>query len=282
VEVEIEGLPRAVNLFEKSLANALPAAAHLLQLKSISIAPKGCAGFSIVTDPQNGPLFTCVPEDRAVCPKCLSDIAQPDNRRLHYPFTSCTLCGPRYTVIRAMPFEREGTAMVEFPLCEDCRHEYRRPHDRRFHAQTIACPKCGPKVWSYSCDRRHRLRGDDAVDKAVRVLAAGKIVALRGLGGYQLLVDAMNGAAVERLRERKGRRAKPLAVMARSADVAKRLVHLSDAETAALHDPSAPIVLCQARTQNRLAAAIHPHLDILGLMLPTTACRKLWPTVGLY
>jgi hydrogenase maturation protein HypF len=178
-------------------------------------------------------------------------------------------------VIRAMPFERSDTAMDEFPLCSDCRREYERQHDRRFHAQTMACPACGPRVWTCDPQIGGRLQGAEALTHAVRQIAAGKIVALRGLGGYQLLVDATNGAAVARLRDRKGRRAKPLAVMVESVEAAQRLAHVNDIEMAVLRDASAPIVLAQTRFGGDLAAAIHPHLDTVGLMLPTTPLHAI-------
>jgi hydrogenase maturation protein HypF len=172
-----------------------------------------------------------------------------------------------------MPFERTGTTMAEFSLCPDCRREYERPGDRRFHAQTIACAACGPEIWSVSAGEK--LRGSEALQATVRRLKAGEIVALRGLGGYQLLVDASNQTAVERLRERKGRRAKPLAVMVESIEVARRLAHFDQHEVAAFDDPSAPIVLVRANANNGLAAAIHPHLDTVGLMRPTTPLHAL-------
>ena len=275
VEIEIEGPRRRLDAFQQSLPCALPRAASLSQMASSPISPQGRAAFSIVSEPSDGPLVTRVPEDRAVCPECLREIGQPGERRRGYPFTSCTLCGPRYTVIRAMPFERDDTALDQFPLCEDCRHEFRTPRDRRFHAQTMACGACGPQVWSQASGDGGRLHGSDALKEAVRQLEAGKIVALRGLGGYQLLVDATNAAAVQRLRGRKARRAKPLAVMVKSAEVAERLAHLDETETAALRDASGPIVLLRARPKNGLAAAIHPHLDSVGLMLPTTPLHAM-------
>ena len=164
--------------------------------------------------------------------------------------------------------------MAAFPLCVDCRHEYRRPRDRRFHAQTTACPACGPRVW-FTDGGGLNLLGDKGLQAAVARLAAGEIVALRGLGGYQLLVDATNLSAVERLRERKGRRAKPLAVMVESLDAAQGLAHVDHAEIDAFCDPSAPIVLVRAVPNNGLAAAIHPGLDTVGLMRPTTPLHAI-------
>ncbi len=270
VEIEIEGPPDVLAEFEVLLPQTLPAGACLAQLDSTPLRPQGSDEFSIESEPSDGPLVTRVPRDQAICPRCWREIHQPGDRRYGYPFTSCTLCGPRYSVIHAMPFERRDTTMAAFPLCVDCRHEYERPRDRRFHAQTMACPKCGPRLRCKSPDHNGLLQDAQALRAAVEQLKAGRIVALRGLGGYQLLVDATNQLAVERLRDRKGRRAKPLAVMVESAAVAQRLAVLDDAESAAFDDATGPIVLVRARANNGLAAAIHPQLHSVGLMRPTT------------
>ena len=179
-----------------------------------------------------------------------------------------------------MPFERVDTTMAEFALCADCRSEYERPGDRRFHAQTIACEACGPHIWATAGNGGEKRRDEDALRAAVANLSAGKIVALRGLGGYQLLVDATNQAAVERLRERKGRRAKPLAVMVESLEVARRLAHIDQNEAAAFEDPSAPIVLLRSHSKNGLAPAIHPQLNTVGLMRPTTPLHAILRTIS--
>ncbi len=270
VEIEVEGRLADLRQFAARLPEVLPLGAVLAHLYAEQFAPIGRTKFVIAQQPADGPLEARVPEDRSVCPTCLHEIELSFDRRFEYPFTSCTQCGPRYTVIRSMPFERQDTAMAEFPLCVDCRREYRRPRDRRFHAQTIACPACGPHVWCSVAGDVAKLPQERAVLTAVRLLEAGKIVALRGLGGYQLLVDATNQAAVERLRERKGRRAKPLAVMVESLAAAEQLAYFDSDEREALCEPSGPIVLVRAKPTSELAAAVHPHLDAVGLLLPTT------------
>ncbi len=275
VEVEIEGPLEELDRFEQLLPHSLPAAASIVQLKCEQFGPIGREGFTIVKEPPAGPLAARVPEDRGLCPECSREIASRADRRRRYPFTSCTQCGPRYTVIRAMPFERADTTMAEFPLCPDCGNEYERPGDRRFHAQTTACGACGPRVWSKDAASGETGHGEQALQAAVAQLKAGKIVALRGLGGYQLLVDATNPIAVDRLRERKGRRAKPLAVMVDSVDAARRLAYLDDSELAAFNDAAAPIVLVRAHANNGLAPAIHPYLDTVGLMRPTTPLHAI-------
>jgi hydrogenase maturation protein HypF len=274
VEIEIEGIADDLTQFERLLPRALPAAAIVTRFLTEPIPPIGSDGFTILKEPVVGPLAASVPEDLAVCPECSREIFAVGNRRQGYPFTSCTLCGPRYTVIRAMPYERDDTAMEQFPMCVDCRREYERPGDRRFHAETTACHQCGPRGWYVGHDESVRWQGGAAIRATVQDLAAGRIVALRGLGGYQLLVDATNEAAVERLRARKGRNVKPLAVMVESA-AAERLAYFDPEELATFSDAAAPIVLVRARADNGLATAIHPHIDTVGLMRPTTPLHAI-------
>jgi hydrogenase maturation protein HypF len=273
VEVEIEGPTEQLDEFERQLPRSLPPAVSLVQIRSDRMKPGRRQEFTIIKESSNGPLAVRIPEDRALCTDCAQETASRRDRRYRYPFTSCTQCGPRYTVIRDMPFERPDTTMEKFSLCPDCRREYERPGDRRFHAETTACRACGPDVWSVN--DAGTLRGSDAIRSTVRHLKAGEIIALRGLGGYQLLVDATNQAAVLRLRERKGRRAKPLAVMVESIEAARRLAHFDQDEVTAFHDPSGPIVLTRANANNGLALAIHPHLDTVGLMRPTTPLHAI-------
>jgi hydrogenase maturation protein HypF len=290
VEIEVEGREDALGEFDRLLLGSLPQAALVVKLKSETLAASGRQLFTIVHEPATGRLAARVPEDRGLCPDCAREIAASGDRRLGYPFTSCTQCGPRYTVIRAMPFERPDTALDRFPLCADCRGEYERPGDRRFHAQTTACPACGPHVFAVAESNgwapspcplpagegsKMRHVGNAAIRAAVEQLRVGSIVAIKGIGGYQLLVDATNQAAVDRLRERKGRRAKPFAVMVAPAERAAKLAYLDATEQAAFLDAAAPIVLARARSDSKLAAGIHPHLNTVGLMRPTTPLHAL-------
>jgi hydrogenase maturation protein HypF len=273
VEIEIEGQVQKLECFTRQLPQSLPSAAALIRLEHDGITPHGFKSFRIIKEPDTGPLLAPVPIDRAICSECLAEIRSEGNRRSRYPFTSCTQCGPRYTVIGSLPFERADTTMAGFELCGECRNEFEAPGDRRFHAQTTACAICGPEIWSI--EGAKELRGTEAITAAASGLAAGKIVALRGLGGYQLLVDATNEAAVRRLRERKGRRAKPLAVMVQSIEMAQRYVYLDSIERAALGGPAAPIVLAKALPNCRLAGSINPGLDAIGVMLPTTPLHAI-------
>lgn len=275
VEIEVEGSSATLCSFEIELPHVLPAAAHLVQVESSPLPTNGRGQFKIIQEPPEGPLTTCVPADRAVCSRCLGETEDRADRRYSYPFTSCTQCGPRYTVVRSMPFEREDTAMGRFPLCLECRQEYEGSRDRRFHAQTMSCADCGPRV--VCCEVHSAAQRSNAIElqSVAAQLGAGRIVALRGLGGYQLLVDATNDSAVARLRARKQRRAKPLAVMVESADAARQLAHFDDEELAAFADPSGPIVLVRAQSNNGLASGIHPQLNTVGLMRPTTPLHAM-------
>lgn len=275
VEIELEASEEQLLRFERELPNQLPEGAVLERFESVSIPAVGRQNFSIVHEPADGPLTARVPQDLAVCAKCVSEINDAKDRRYRYPMTSCTLCGPRYSLIRAMPYERADTTMAKFTFCRSCREEYGHPGDRRFHAQTNACATCGPEVWYREKDWREPTRGARAIRIASEALVSSKIVAVRGLGGYQLLVDATSKQAVDRLRLRKSRRAKPLAVMVESLQAAEDLADLDEMERKALTDPANPIVLVRVKPNTSLATGVHPGLDTVGLMLPTTPLHAL-------
>ncbi len=215
-----------------------------------------------------------VPTDVVVCRKCLTDVAEAGPRR-GYPFTTCATCGPRYSLLHDLPFDRERTTLQWFPPCADCEAEYRDPTNRRFHAQTITCPQCGPSLWC--TDAAGRPTGDprSAIQQVVQSLNAGQIVALRGIGGYQLLCDATRADVVRRLRDRKGRRAKPLAVMVVDFPTAERVAWLDKSSRVALQSAANPIVIVRARSGNGLAEGIHPGLKEVGLMLPSSPLHWL-------
>jgi hydrogenase maturation protein HypF len=271
VAVVVEGQPERVDEMRRRLVECLPAKAVVEAVRADEIPAVGRQEFAIERErPAAGPLGTGVPTDMAVCGECLKEVASAEGKRSGYSFTSCTDCGPRYSIIEAMPYERAQTTMARFPLCPSCRREDTDAADRRFHAQTNACPACGPRLWCRDRNGRIQGRDGDAVGQAVAAIQAGEVVAVRGLGGYQLMVDATNAGAVRRLRERKRRPAKPLAVMVDSLAGAEGLAELDDAERRLLSDPANPIVLLRARTGNGLASAVHPGLVDVGVMLPTT------------
>jgi hydrogenase maturation protein HypF len=227
-------------------------------------------GFQIVASATEDRPTVPWPLDRAICAACLAETRDPNNRRYAYPFASCAQCGPRYTILRALPFDRERTTMNVFALCARCETEYQDEGDRRAHAQTISCPDCGPQLWSSDGEKN-----STAIAAAAERLRAGQIVALRGVGGDQLLAVATSDDAVNRLRSRKRRPEKPLAVMCRSLDEARQLAELNNVEEEELASPANPIVLVRQRRPSFLSAGIHPNLRDIGLMLPTTALHDL-------
>jgi hydrogenase maturation protein HypF len=266
LRVAADGL-RAADL-ETLLRDALPG----LVAPRIDAAPDaGWTGFTIEPSMEDAGLAAPVPRDVAICPECLRETEDSGNRRFRYGLTSCATCGPRYSLIRGMPFDRPRTSLDGFLLCPACRAEYGSSADRRRHAQSMACPLCGPQVWAADRVGRQLALGDDAAVLAGRALLDGRIVALRGVGGYQLLVDATNGAAVDELRRRKDRPAKPFAVLCGSIAVAWRLAVLDDVSERELLSPANPIVLAPRRAGNAIATDVSPHLNDIGLLLPTTA-----------
>lgn len=214
-----------------------------------------------------GRMSTQIAPDAATCPACRAELNDPGNRRYRYPFINCTHCGPRFTIIRAMPYDRPFTAMAAFPLCPACEQQYRDPRDRRFHAQPVACEECGPQLsWQSGAQTAS---GEDALTAAIGQLASGGIVAMKGLGGFHLACDAGNAAAVVRLRERKRRPAKPLAVMVAQANT------LPDRAQKLLNTPASPIVLVAKNTVGGLCDGIAPGLDEVGVMLPSNPLQHL-------
>jgi hydrogenase maturation protein HypF len=274
LEVEVEGTATQLSLFQQRLPASMPPGSIVEQSDATSITTTQRSEFVIECDNATGPLKTQVPRDVTVCDECLSETRDQRDRRHLYPLATCATCGPRFTLIHNMPFDRNHTTMDGFTLCDDCRAEYTSPHDRRFHAQTIACEVCGPQVWFTDSIEHRREHGLVAVNAAARSIVDGKIVALRGVGGYQLLCDATNTVAVERLRQQKARPAKPFAVLVASLEEARRYALIDDMESGALMDRSNPIVLLRARASN-IAEVVRPGLNKLGLMLPSTPLHAL-------
>jgi hydrogenase maturation protein HypF len=234
-------------------------------------------GFRIVESDGDGPPDVPVSIDTAVCGECLAEMSDPADRRFRYPFTNCTSCGPRYTIVRSVPYDRPATTMAGFPMCADCLREYHDPTDRRFHAQPNACPVCGPQLaWRLpSGELWHD--GPAAIAAAVAALRAGQVVAVKGIGGYHLAVDATDAAAVGRLRRRKARDDKPFAVMVPDVAAAQALCELDTAALSALTSPRRPIVLapCAAVARAGVAAGVAPDLPEIGLMLPYSPLHHL-------
>lgn len=224
-----------------------------------------------------GPATTGIVPDAATCPACLADIFDPANRRHGYAFTNCTHCGPRLSIVTSIPYDRASTSMAAFKMCPECQSEYDNPADRRFHAQPNACPACGPQLWAEA--EGMQIETTDPIRWAASRLSAGELIALKGLGGFHLAVDATNDAAVARLREKKKRPHKPLAVMVCDLEQARTICQVSDREAALLEDRSAPIVLLRLRAPSGgtpdLSGHLAPGLDQCGLMLPATPLHRL-------
>lgn len=275
VVVVLEGPKSAVESFPMKLRDHFPPEARIRSIQCHSIEVRERTGFEILLGSGDGSVLTQVPCDLVVCTDCLKELSEKADRRHGYPFISCTDCGPRYSIIHSLPFERAATTMNGFNLCAACRADYTDMDDRRYHAQAISCAECGPHCWLVDAAGRMQAQGADAVGLAAKALRTGQIVALKGLGGYQLLTDATNPDAVSRLRQRKGRPCKPLAVMVTSLAIADSLAQLDEEARATLTSSVGPIVIAPARCGTGLADDVHCGLDGVGLMLPTTPLHVL-------
>ena len=281
VEILAEGRADALDRFVTALVDAAPPLAKPEPPSALAVPAEGHPDFRILPSEATEPGRVVIPPDHFVCADCLAEMADPAARRYRYPFTNCTQCGPRYTLIDRLPYDRPNTAMSGFPLCPDCRAEYENPADRRYHAQPLACPRCGPTLSFHDPDLTQPVTGNEpAMVACVAALRHGRIVAVKGVGGYHLLCDARDEAAVSRLRQRKQRPDKPLAVMAPSSwfDSEERLRLLAEPdaeELALLQSPLRPIVLVSRSASSVLAGAVAPGLNEVGLMLPYSPLHHL-------
>jgi hydrogenase maturation protein HypF len=277
--VVLDGPEKTVDMFVDTLAGKLPAAARLEDMQVVSRVSidihKAAAGFEIRRSSADGSMRISIPADLAMCAHCRSEVFDPRSRFYRYAFTTCTDCGPRYTVVEGMPYDRERTALRDFPLCSACLSEYRNRKDRRFHAESIACPVCGPRL-SWADESGVFLDVEDPLSEARHAVSQGKIVAVKGLGGFLLVADARNTETLFRLRERKYRPAKPFAVMARSLEVLAGQCSLSGAEKSLLLSSAAPITVLETLPESTLPLdLLSPELNTLGVMLPTTPLHAL-------
>ena len=276
VLLEVEGEPRMVEAFVQRLPAEAPPLAVVEGVSADEAPPIGEVEFRIVDSPAAGEAQALVAPDAATCEDCLAEIRDPEDRRYRYPFTNCTNCGPRFTIVRGVPYDRPRTTMAGFQMCEACRAEYEDPRDRRFHAQPNACPACGPAARMVSADRTPMAaRGPDAVAHAAALLGEGSIVAIKGLGGYHLACLADSAAAATELRGRKRREDKPFALMAPDLAAAGALVDLTARERELLAGPERPIVIARRRPDARVAGAVAPRSRDLGVMLPYTPLHHL-------
>jgi hydrogenase maturation protein HypF len=274
VAVEVEGPAAALDAFVARLQRERPPIAVIESLRQEQLPPQGDKQFVIVaSEPSAGPIF--VSPDVAICSDCRRELLDPRDRRFGHPFINCTNCGPRFTIIRRLPYDRPQTSMARFPMCEACRAEYEDLTNRRYHAQPVCCPDCGPTLWLADRDGAVLARGPQALAAARALLASGKIVAVKGLGGFHLACDATNQLAVEELRRRKRRWQKPLAVMAPSLEAAASFAELDEHDRRLLSGPQAPILLLPKRLPERLARAVAPDSCDYGVMLPYTPLHIL-------
>jgi hydrogenase maturation protein HypF len=274
VAIEAQGPAGALGQFEQRLKDDAPPLARVERVQTSElIRIDGDEGFRIL-ESRAGTVRTAVPPDTASCADCLAELFDPANRRYRHAFINCTQCGPRYTLTRALPYDRAKTSMAAFALCRACRAEYTEPRDRRFHAEPNACPVCGPVL--KLVDAQGQALAGDPIAATLGLLRAGKIVAVKGLGGFHLACDARNVGALKRLRERKQREEKPFAVMAANFSSAARWVHAGAAERALLDSPQRPIVLLPVRDDcAALLPGVAPGLNTLGVMLPCTPIQYL-------
>ncbi|PRP90938.1 Carbamoyltransferase HypF [Enhygromyxa salina] len=277
VLIRTGGAAESIARFLRRLSAEAPPLARIERIEARGLpAPLLAESFEIVASLAGAPR-TRVAADAAVCGACRAEVLDPSERRHNYAFANCTHCGPRFSIVTAVPYDRPHTTMSAFPMCAGCREEYEQPADRRFHAQAIACAECGPQIWLERFgEQRDPVRDPDAaLAQTVAALRAGKIVAIRGLGGFHLACDATDGAAIQRLRERKRRDAKPLAVMATDVEMVRRYCRITELEQRLFEAVEAPIVILAADGPEALPAELAPGLDALGFMQPYTPLHLL-------
>ncbi len=274
VTIEVEGEGQTLNRFVTAVGKEKPPLA-VIQSIDVQLMPAiGSNDFTILQSEQDESRRAQISPDTFVCEDCLDELFDPENRRYRYPFVNCTNCGPRYTIVTGIPYDRPLTTMVDFPLCADCQAEYEDPTSRRFHAQPNACPECGPQLQLYDADNGLVITADPLAETIAR-LKQGQIVAVKGLGGYHLAVDAADDCAVNELRRRKQRDEKPFALMVKDLDAVLRLAETCDDEVRLLQGVERPIVLLNKKHQHGLAESIAPGNRYFGIMLPYTPLHYL-------
>jgi [NiFe] hydrogenase maturation protein HypF len=271
VFIEIEGEENRLDAFIEHLKKNAPPLSHISEIRSEVIDLKGDFDFQIVASESRENEFTMISPDISICDDCLRELFDPNDRRYLYPFINCTNCGPRFTITKNIPYDRENTTMAEFTMCPQCRAEYENPLDRRFHAQPIACWDCGVKAWFFDGKEER----ENAVEPAKKALKNGQILAVKGIGGFHLACDAKNERAVETLRTRKNRVDKPFAVMCRDLETARKYVEINDAEATFLTAKERPIVLLKKKAVGILSEKIAPNNNFLGVMLPYSPLHYL-------
>ena len=277
VEIEVSGPEDQLSKFIASIQGESPPLARIESLQQEPIQADGFEGFQIQGSRAVEGDYQPISPDVSICEDCIQEMLTPTDFRYRYPFINCTNCGPRFTIIKDIPYDRPKTTMAGFPLCETCREEYENPLNRRFHAQPVACPACGPEIWlegSSGVDHT-RISGDQALQESQRLLSEGKILAIKGLGGFHLACDAENPAAISTLRTRKKRPAKPLAVMMPDLVTIQKYCFISEQEKELITSPQRPILLVDRNPSQPLPESIAPGQNTLGVMLPYTPLHYL-------
>lgn len=278
VIVEVEGTETKLEQFLSRVRTEKPSHAYIQSFESSFLDPVGFELFEIKVSDGKGEKTVLVLPDLATCPECLKEILDPKNRRYLYPFTNCTNCGPRFSIIHSLPYDRPNTSMRGFTMCKLCKEEYENPDDRRFHAQPNACSECGPVLRCWNSDGDEVALGHEAMLTAVNELKLGKIVAVKGLGGFHLVVDAGNTEAVNQLRRRKRRNEKPLALMFQSLEQVRKVCELTTPEERLISSTESPIVLVERKAENpllKISDSVAPRNPTLGVMLPYTPLHHI-------
>lgn len=274
VKIQLEG---ETNQIQKFIADIRKKAPRLSKINDILVEKAECKGmkqFSIIESERSGSSQLVIPIDSAVCDDCLREMYDPSNFRYQYPFINCTQCGPRYTIIEELPYDRPSTSMKGFVMCPDCKKEYKDPRNRRHHAQPIACPKCGPKVRLLN-KYGQEIGADNSIAETIALLKAGKVVAIKGIGGYHLCCDPRNDKIVEVLRLRKNRPIRPLAVMAAGISRVEGIAEVSEMERELLKSPEAPILILRKKETYDLSEMVAPGMETIGVMLPYSPLHHL-------
>ena len=274
VSIRIEGLAGQISAFESELAAQAPPLAYIVDISGQTEAVIQYTDFAIVKSQGNSRMSTLISPDISVCDDCRAELCDRNDRRYGYPFINCTNCGPRYTIIDDIPYDRAKTSMRHFKMCVACQAEYDEPTDRRFHAQPNACAECGPQTALFD-NRSNRIDTADSIQKAAELLKKGRILAIKGLGGYHLATDATNSEAVGRLRNRKLRQEKPLALMSLDLATVRRFARVEDAEEKLLSSIQRPIVLLKKKNTGLICEEVAPRNKYFGVMLPYTPLHYL-------
>ncbi|MBS3731809.1 MAG: carbamoyltransferase HypF, partial [Desulfobacterales bacterium] len=274
VQIHVEGEGCDVDGFIADMRSHAPPLSHITEVFEAQAAFEGFGEFSISPSRSGELRTTLISSDVSICQDCYKELFDPHDRRYGYPFINCTNCGPRYTIVDDIPYDRANTSMKHFPMCPECRAEYEDPQSRRFHAQPNACPACGPHLALLDSTGGH-VPCAEPIQAAARFLQQGYILAVKGLGGFHLAVDAQNAQAVDRLRMRKHRAKKPFALMAADIAAVESFAHVTPEENALLQSPRRPIVLLKKRFPNRIAGNVSPQNRYFGTMLPYTPLHCL-------